>query len=403
MYGAILGDIVGSIYGKHPIKKKDFQFLSYGCRFTDDTVMTVAVAEALLDSMGKNEADHKKSLVASMRKWGQKYANAGYGGRFIDWLFNANPCPYNSWGNGSAMRVSSAGWLYDTLEETLEKAKWTAEVTHNHPEGIRGAQAVAAAVYMARNGKTKEEIKAYITNRFYYDLNRTCDGIRPKYQFDVSCQGSVPEAIIAFLEGNDLNDTIRNAVSLGGDSDTLACMAGAIAEAYRGIGFGQVSAVRDRVPDDMREVLDRFDEYRDRAYKDWVRKVAAGEADGGRKLSAEDAKKTADRWDNNQRIFLALKKGYETGDFSEMEQYLTEESILEAQWVLEPLTGREDIMGYLHFKGEKLKKKGVFVEVAFPGGSEGEYMMVTQGEHEMGIRLELDENGMAKRIDLVMT
>lgn len=259
MYGAILGDIVGSVYEWHNIKRKDFEFLKDGCCFTDDSVMTVAVAEALMDSLGKDEAEHQKALVASMQKWGQKYPDAGYGGRFDDWLYSWDPRPYYSWGNGSAMRVSAAGWLYDTLEETLEKAGWTAAVTHNHPEGIRGARAAAAAIFMARNGKSKEEIKAYIMDRFYYDLNRTCNQIRPKYKFDVSCQGSVPEAIVAFLEGNDYEDTVRNAVSLGGDSDTIACIAGGIAEAFYGVPENLKQACRERITPEMREVLDRFD------------------------------------------------------------------------------------------------------------------------------------------------
>lgn len=262
MYGAILGDMVGSVYEWHNIKTKDFPFLTDRCRFTDDSVMTVAVAEALLDSMGKDEAEHKKALIASMQKWGRRYPDAGYGGRFFEWLREWEPRPYYSWGNGSAMRVSSVGWLYDTLEETLEKAKWTAEVTHNHPEGIRGAQAAAAAIFLARNGRTKEEIKTYIMDRFYYDLNRTCNQIRPGYKFDVSCQGSVPQAIIAFLEGEDYIDAVRNAVSLGGDSDTIACIAGGMAEAFWGIGDEERDAAKRRLPEDMRAVLDRFAEFK---------------------------------------------------------------------------------------------------------------------------------------------
>ena len=263
MYGAILGDIVGSPYEfAIRTKTKDFPLFRTGSRFTDDTVMTIAVAEALMDSQGKGEAEHKAALVASMQKWGRDFPDAGYGGRFYDWLRERNPRPYYSWGNGSAMRVSSAGWLYDTLDETLEKARWTAEVTHNHPEGIKGAQAVAAAIYMARTKRTKEEIKEYIMSRFFYDLNRTCDGIRPKYRFDVSCQGSVPEAMIAFLEGENLIDTIRNAVSLGGDTDTQACIAGGIAEAFWGRDSMAEEEVRKRLDDDMLEILDRFGEYR---------------------------------------------------------------------------------------------------------------------------------------------
>ena len=402
MYGAILGDIVGSVYEWHNIKTKDFPFLRDGCHFTDDSVMTIAVAEALLDSMGKGEAEHKKALAASMQKWGKRYPDAGYGGRFRDWLCDPDPQPYNSWGNGSAMRVASAGWLYDSLEETLEKAKWTAEVTHNHPEGIRGAQAVAAAIFLARKGRSKEEIKAYITDHFYYDLNQTCDQIRPKYKFDVSCQGSVPQAIIAFLEGNDYVDAVRNAISLGGDSDTIACITGSIAEAFWGMGFKKRGAVENRLPHDMAGVLHRYLEYMNRAFKNWIRKVAAGEAEGDRKVSAEDAKKLAARWGRKQEVFLALKKGYETGDFTDVKQYLTDDSIFESQWVLEPLTGTDEIMGYLLGKGKTLQKHNAFAEATFPGGTEGEYMLVTQGEDEMGIEVQLDDQGMVQRIDLVL-
>ena len=263
MYGAILGDMIGSPYEfERGMKTKDFPLFSIGSRFTDDTVMSLAVAEALMDSMGKGEEEHKQALVASMQKWGRRYPDAGYGGRFCTWLAQENPQPYYSWGNGSAMRVSPAGWLYGSLEETLEKAKWTAEVTHNHPEGIKGAQAIAAAIYIARTSRTKDEIRQYITDHFSYDLNRTCDEIRPGYRFDVSCQGSVPEAIIAFLEGEDLIDSIRNAVSLGGDTDTQGCMAGSIAEAFWGIVISMRIEVDRRLPEDLREILYRFNGFR---------------------------------------------------------------------------------------------------------------------------------------------
>ena len=265
MYGAILGDIVGSPYEfDRGDKTKGFPLFSEKSEFTDDSVMTLAVAEALMDSMGKGEAEHKAALVASMRKWAAKYPDAGYGGMFFIWLHSKKPEPYNSFGNGSAMRVSAAGWLYDTLEETLEKARWTAEVTHNHPEGIRGAEATAAAIYMARTGKSKEEIRAYISEHFHYDLTRTCDEIRPGYHHVESCQETVPEAITAFLEGEDLTDAVRTAVSLGGDTDTLACITGSIAEAFWGADPALRTGIRERLTDELREVLDRFCEYRDR-------------------------------------------------------------------------------------------------------------------------------------------
>ena len=195
-----------------------------------------------------------------MRIWGRKYYKAGYGRRFSDWLFTHwQPKPYGSYGNGSAMRVSSVGWLYDTLEETRRYAKMTAEVTHNHPEGIKGAEATAAAIFLARTGASKYEIREYIIREFDYDLSRTCDQIRPGYHHVESCQKTVPEAITAFLEGNSFEDVIRTAVSLGGDCDTLGCIAGSIAEAYYGVPKELKEECRKRLPADMLEVLDCFE------------------------------------------------------------------------------------------------------------------------------------------------
>ena len=196
------------------VSKRTVPLTHRGSHFTDDSVMTIAVAEALLDTMGKSEDKVKEALVSSMQKWGHRYPNAGYGGMFYRWLRKKNPEPYRSFGNGSAMRVSSAGWLYDSMETTRKQARWSAEVTHNHPEGIKGAEAAAAAIYMARNGCSKEEIRKYIINEFGYDLSRTCDEIRPAYHHVETCQQTVPEAITAFLEGNDFEDVIRTAVSL---------------------------------------------------------------------------------------------------------------------------------------------------------------------------------------------
>jgi len=276
MYGAILGDIIGSPYEfDRGEETKDFPFFDKGCTYTDDSVMTIAVGEALMDCMGKDEAAHKAALVASMRKWGLAIPDAGYGGMFYQWLREEDPQPYGSFGNGSAMRVSAAGWLYETLEETREKARWTAEVTHNHPEGIKGAEAVASAIFLARTGHTKEEIRDYIVSEFGYDLSRTCDEIRPEYCHVESCQETVPEAITAFLEGESFEDAIRTAVSLGGDCDTLTCIAGSMAEAYWGMGDRLASEVVRRIPKDMERVLARFNVLRTGAYESRGRKGPA--------------------------------------------------------------------------------------------------------------------------------
>ena len=263
MYGAILGDITGSPYEfDRGSKSKVFPFFDKGCTFTDDSVMTIAVADALLSTMGRSDEDIKKALVNSLKRWGRKYPDAGYGGRFCEWLFTGNTKPYGSYGNGSAMRVSSAGWLYDTLEETRHAAKLPAEVTHNHPEGIKGAEATAAAIFLARTGCAKKDIRDYITKEFRYDLTRTADEIRPSYVHVETCQETVPEAITAFLEGDSFEDVIRTAVSLGGDCDTLTCIAGSIAEAFYGVPEDLKKECRSRVTKDMLKVIDRFEEFR---------------------------------------------------------------------------------------------------------------------------------------------
>lgn len=236
MLGAVIGDVVGSIYERNNIKTKDFELFKPTCSFTDDTVMTIAVAKALLVTKEKtagtvDERFLKKELIKQMQEYGRKYPYAGYGGTFCRWLMLENPQPYNSFGNGSAMRVSPCGYIAVTLEEALELAKISAEVSHNHPEGIKGAQATATAIFLARCGKTKEEIKQYI-EEYFYILDRTLDEIRPEYCFNESCQGTVPQAIQAFLESTDFEDAVRNAVSLGGDSDTLAAITGSIAWAF---------------------------------------------------------------------------------------------------------------------------------------------------------------------------
>lgn len=234
MLGAIAGDIIGSAYEFGHMKSKDFPLFSADCTFTDDTVMTLAVAEALMDAAGDPD-EFERRAVRSMRRFGRAYPDSDYGIRFGGWLESDDPQPYNSWGNGSAMRVSSVGWAFATLEETERFAAVSARVTHNNPEGVKGAQATAAAIFLARSGASKAEIKAYIARRYGYDLDRTVDGIRPGYRFDESCQRTVPEAIVAFLEAADFEDAVRNAVSLGGDADTLACIAGSIAEAAFGV------------------------------------------------------------------------------------------------------------------------------------------------------------------------
>lgn len=260
MYGAILGDIIGSPFEfDRGDKTKDFKLFSRRSHFTDDSVMTLAVCEALLkvgqDATVKEIGD---TVISSMQSWGRRYPHEGYGGYFRRWLTARHPEPYNSFGNGSAMRVSAAGWLYDSLEKTRVVAKATANVTHNHPEGIKGAEATASAIFMARNGSSKEEIKKYIENEFHYDLNRTLDEIRPSFHMDETCQKTVPEAIIAFLEARDFEDAIRNAVSLGGDTDTLGAITGSIAEAYFGISETLISECRNRINKDMRDVVDAF-------------------------------------------------------------------------------------------------------------------------------------------------
>lgn len=243
MLGAIIGDIVGSRFEFDDHKSKDFALFgndgitAVPCEYTDDSVMTVAVAESLLDRKeGESDDVFKKRLVERMHHHGRKRMNAGFGTLLYRWLRDGSTEPYNSWGNGSAVRVAPVGWVADSLEAAEHIAKLTAEVTHDHPEGIKGAQAVAAAIWMARSGKSKEEIRAYMERRYYPDaFRRRLDEIRPEYDFDVSCRGTVPVALEAFYEADSFEDTLRNAVSVGGDSDTLTGIAAGIAEAYYGI------------------------------------------------------------------------------------------------------------------------------------------------------------------------
>ena len=258
MKGAIIGDIVGSIYEWHNIKTKDFPLFAPNCFFTDDSIMTMAVGRAFMNSKG--EADFPEELVYQMRLFGHMYPHGGYGGRFKKWLREEEPHPYNSFGNGAAMRCSPAGLIASSLEEAEELGQRTAEVTHNHPEGIKGAEATASAIFLARTGSSKSEIKAYIESNFHYDLSRTCDEIRPTYRHVESCQETVPEAITAFLEGDSFEDVIRTAVSLGGDCDTLTAIAGSIAEGFYGVPEELKQQCRERLPEDLRKVLRRFEE-----------------------------------------------------------------------------------------------------------------------------------------------
>lgn len=252
MLGAIAGDVIGSIHEAARTKTKDFPLLTPQSRFTDDTVLTVAVAECLL---------HGREYVEAFHDYFETYPTAGYGGTFFWWASSRCREPYNSWGNGSAMRVSPVAYAAATLEEVLEEAKRCAEVTHNHEQGIRGAQAVAAAVFLARTGSSKEQIRQYIEERFGYFLDETLDQLRPTYPFDVSCQGSVPQSILAFLESDGFEDAIRNAISLGGDADTMACIAGAIAEAYYGGVPDEIAIpILERLDNRLRNVVRDFRE-----------------------------------------------------------------------------------------------------------------------------------------------
>ena len=269
MVGAIYGDIVGSVFEFNNIRTKDFELFSEKSKFTDDTVMTLAVANALvifdemtrgencLDAPSKNNlAYFKEILISEMHTLGDKYPNAGYGGHFRFWLREKQTEPYGSYGNGSAMRVSPVAWYANSLEECLDFAKASAEVTHNHPEGIKGAVVTAGATYLARTGAEMEDIKAFVAK--YYTIDFTLDEIRPTYKFNETCQGSIPQAMEAFFESTSFEDTIRNAISIGGDSDTLAAIAGAVAEAYYGMSLEQASKAKERLPAPLLEIHKAF-------------------------------------------------------------------------------------------------------------------------------------------------
>lgn len=255
LYGAIAGDIIGSVYEFAPCLKTDFPLFTESSQFTDDTVMTVAHADWLWVS---RDCD-KDVLVNIMQEYGNTYPGMGYGGMFYHWLWSDNPQPYNSYGNGSAMRVSPVGWAFDTLDETLMMAARSAEVTHSHPEGIKGAQATAACIFLARTGRSKEYIKQYVENSFGYDLSKSCDEIRPTYKFNETCQDTVPQSIVAFLESTDYEHAIRLAISLGGDADTMGAITGAIAEAfYHGVPNHIKAEVIKRLPKNMVLAMTQF-------------------------------------------------------------------------------------------------------------------------------------------------
>lgn len=252
MIGAIIGDVIGSRFEVNNVKHKEFALFHRKSRFTDDTVLSIAVADCILNS---------RSYQKAIKEYGQFYPAAGYGGRFKDWLSGKIDGPYNSWGNGSAMRVSPIGFAYDSTDMILAEAKKSADITHNHPEGVKGAQAMAMAVYWARRGLSKADIKTSVEEMFDYDLSRTIADIRPIYKFDVSCQGSVPEAMIAFLESTDFEDAIRTAISIGGDSDTIASMTGALAEAfYKVIPDKLVYETQLRLPRSFCKMIYLFEE-----------------------------------------------------------------------------------------------------------------------------------------------
>jgi ADP-ribosyl-[dinitrogen reductase] hydrolase len=249
MLGAIAGDIIGSVWEHSPIKTADFPLLQAASTFTDDTVLTIAVAESLLTG---------KSYAAALKHWGRRYPQAGYGQNFYQWLMSRCSVPYGSWGNGSAMRVSPVGWAFAGLDQTLEEAVRSAAPTHNHPEGIKGAQAVAGAIWMVRQGKSKAEIKMWLEESIGYTLPSSIDSIRAGYGFDVSCAGSVPQALQCFMEATTTEEAIRLAVSLGGDADTQAAIAGALGEAAWGIKEKLWVQLEARLPEDMQKVVEQF-------------------------------------------------------------------------------------------------------------------------------------------------
>ncbi len=263
MLGALIGDVIGSLYEFGALKRKDFPLFRTGCRPTDDSLMTIAVGCACVSADIRDESVFKRTLCRLMREIGRLYPDAGYGAQFYRWLMEDDASAYFSFGNGSAMRVSPVAWVAESLAEAERLARWSAEITHNHPEGIKGAEAVAAAIYLARTGEDKARIRSYIQEN-YYDLDFTIAEIRPDYRYSVTCAGSVPQAIVAFLDATDFEDAIRNAISLGGDGDTQAAIAGAIAEAYYGIPAELEETVFDYIDE---EIADYYWNYAEELYR----------------------------------------------------------------------------------------------------------------------------------------
>ena len=257
MLGAIIGDIAGSRFEWNNQKTKEFELFTGKCRPTDDSIMTIAIAKAILDSEG-DLAKLEQNTVKYMQQFGRRYPDAGYGERFYDWIFTKDPQPYNSFGNGAAMRVSPCGFAAGTLQEAKALARAVTKVTHNHPKGMKAAEAIAVAIFLARNGKKLAEIREHI-EQHYYKIDFTLDEIRPSYRFDVTCQGSVPQAFEALFESTGFEDAIRNAISIGGDSDTIAAITGGMAEAYYGIP----STIRDKallfLNDDLLKIVHSFE------------------------------------------------------------------------------------------------------------------------------------------------
>ena len=265
VYGAILGDIIGS---SHEFDRgpwtKDFTLIEAGSNFTDDTIMTLAIARAL-ELVGKdaNEDDVKTACVKMMQMYGAAFPDAGYGANFFHWLYSDNPHPYNSCGNGSAMRVSPAGWLYEDLDRTREVARWTAEVTHNHPEGIKGAECTASVIWMARHGLSKDDIIIKIIDDFGYNLSQSVEDLIPQHKHNETCQDSMPKALVAFYEGEDFEDVIRNAVAMGGDTDTIAAIAGSMAEAFYGVPEDLMNKGLVRLPNFLQYLVCQVENYKE--------------------------------------------------------------------------------------------------------------------------------------------
>jgi type I restriction enzyme M protein len=259
MIGAIIGDIVGSIYEWNNHRSKDFEFFGKGCFVTDDSIMTIAVAKALMDCKG-DYSDLSEKAIKAMQELGRPYPNCGFGGSFYNWIYSDNPKPYGSYGNGSAMRISPVGWLAKDIEQAKWLSKVITEVSHNHPEGIKGAESVAVAIVLARQGKTMEEMRKYITEH-YYPIDFTLDEIRDTYQFNETCQCTVPQAFEAFFESTSFEDAIRNAISIGGDSDTLAAITGGIAEVYWGISGDVINLAKVYLDPNLLDLVNIFDDH----------------------------------------------------------------------------------------------------------------------------------------------